>query len=162
MELGDIPAWVACAFAAAAFVVSLKARGDGKRSANASQTSADASVRSAAAAEEALALQRQEVEQRRAAEEEAARPRPDLKVEFVRDRQYALQNQGTGPASKVTVLDRGLPPMVNNIPVDVDLEPGESHLFLMVGTMGGPVPPQIYVTWDGQEDPVPLPVPPRR
>lgn len=154
MDLGDIPAWVACALAAGAFIVSLKARGDGKESAR-------AAVRSANAAEAALREQRREAEERRAAEAEAARPRPNLVVEYSRGSMYRLCNYGTGPAANVKILERDLPPVVRNLPVDVDLHPDEAHEFLMTGTMGGPVPPQIYVLWDGQDSPVPLRVPPR-
>ncbi|MFG2933666.1 hypothetical protein [Streptomyces achromogenes] len=154
MELGDIPARVACAFSAAALVISMKARGDGRKS-------AEAAVRSADAAEAALTEQRREAEERRQAEIEAARPRPDLVVEHTGEHRYRLCNYGTGPASKVTVLEQDLPPFVRELPVDIDLAPGEAHEFFMRATMGGPVPPQIYVTWDGQESPVPLRVPPR-
>ncbi|MGX1116375.1 hypothetical protein RKD37_001738 [Streptomyces ambofaciens] len=154
MELGDIPAWIACVLAAGAFIVSWKARGDGKKSATASE-------RSAKAAEDALALQRSEAEERRQAEAEAARPRPDLRVEYVRGQTYRLCNYGTGPAAKITVLERDLPPRVDDRPVDLDLEAGAAHEFMMVASMGGPVPPQLWVTWEGQDTPVPLRVPPR-
>lgn len=152
MDWGDTPAWVACALSAGALIISLKARGDGKESAR-------AAVRSADAAEATLAEQRREAEERRAAEAEAARPRPALAVEYSRGSAYRLCNYGTGPALKVTVLEEGLPPVVRNRPIEVDLQPDEAHEFLMTGTMGGPVPPQIYVTWDGQDTPVPLRVP---
>ncbi|WCN06035.1 hypothetical protein M6G08_30330 [Streptomyces sp. M92] len=82
-------------------------------------------------------------------------------MQHVRGQLYRLCNNGTGPAPKLTVLDRDLPPVVRNIPQEEDLPAGEAHEFLMAGTMGGPVPPQIYVTWDGQETPVPLRVPPK-
>lgn len=126
---------MACALSAGAFIVSLKARGDGKESAR-------AAVRSADAAEAALAEQRLAAEERRAADAEAARPQPELVVEYSRGSMYRLCNHGTGPALGVTVLEQDLPPV-------------------MTGTLGGPVPPQIYVTWDGQDSPVPLRVPPR-
>ncbi|MER5831229.1 hypothetical protein ABT116_10410 [Streptomyces sp. NPDC002130] len=154
MDWGDTPAWVACALSAGAFIVSLKARGDGKESAR-------AAVRSANAAEAALAEQRLAAEEQRAADAEAARPQPELVVEYSRGSMYRLCNYGTGPALKVTVLEQDLPPVVRNRPIDRDLQPDEAHEFIMTGTLGGPVPPQVYVTWDGQDSPVPLRVPPR-
>ncbi|MCM8555376.1 hypothetical protein [Streptomyces sp. STCH 565 A] len=155
MELGDIPAWVACVLAAAAFIVSWKARGDGKRSATASE-------RSAKTAEDALALQRREAEERRQAEAEAARPRVQLRLEHVNKDAYRLCNDGTAPARNIVFDDEELPAVFRLRGTgEVSLEAHEAIEFLMAGSMGKPLPPQLFAKWDGQDAYVPLRVPPK-
>jgi hypothetical protein len=157
MEWGDWPSWAAFVVSVGALWVSLKARGDGKRSADASQTSAEASVRSAVAAEDALALQRQEAEQRRAAEEEAARPRVVLRIERLSKQRFRMVNAGDAPAAGVTVLDP--PRSSNGLAEPFELGPHSAHPFGMLGYAGAPIPNALRVTWDGQPEPVSLLVP---
>ncbi|MFJ8049843.1 hypothetical protein [Streptomyces luteogriseus] len=157
MDWGDIPAWFAFLLSGGALWVSIKARGDGKKSASASATSAEASVRSAVAAEEALALQRQEAEARRAAEEEAARPRVDLKIEWVRKNTYRVVNFGDAPAANITCLNA--PEFSRNLNEPFSLERHGAHEFLALGTMQSRKPTALRVVWDGQEEPVQLLMP---
>ena len=159
MDWGDVPAWAALAFSGGALWVSFKARGDGRKSADASATSAAASVRSAVAAEEALALQRREAEERRAAEEEAARPRVAWTVERPDVRRFVLRNAGTAVAEGVTITQAGEPGQGRELPEGVTLHPGEGHPFSIVNALGLDFPTRIYVKWDGQEEPVALGVP---
>lgn len=159
MNWGDVPAWAALALSAVAVWISFKARGDGKKSADASAKSADASVRSAVAAEEALALQQREADERRAAEQEAARPRVVLTLERPEQRRFVLRNRGTAIAEGVTITQAGEPGQARDLPEGVTLHPGEGHSFFIVTAMGLPTPTLIYVTWEGQEVPVPLGVP---
>ncbi|MCB5166040.1 hypothetical protein LG634_14490 [Streptomyces bambusae] len=174
VELGDAPSWIALALAAGAFVVSLKARGDSKRSASATvassesakeavaeaRKSADAAVRSASAAEQALALQHEEAEARRAAEEEARRPRVELGLLFHRGSLYHLVNQGSAPAVNLRLLTaiELRPP---DLPASFTLEPGAVRGMMLVGSMTAPVPDYLEFVWDGQEEPVRLRVPPK-
>ena len=157
MDWGDMPAWLALALSGGALWVSIKARGDGKKSANASATSAEASVRSAVAAEEALALQRQEAEARRLADEEAARPRVLLRIERVAQQRFRMLNLGDAPAHSVTVLDP--PRSSNGLAEPFELGPHSAHPFGMLGYAGSPIPNALRVTWDGQPEPVSLLVP---
>ncbi|MFD8075841.1 hypothetical protein ACFV3E_24690 [Streptomyces sp. NPDC059718] len=140
MDWGDIPAWAAFVLAAVATVISVKARSDGKRAAD--------------AAEGALALQRAEAEERR----EAARPRAEFTLERRSVNAFTLRNVGSATAEGVSVLADGLPPIVREVPRQVSLQPGVGHDFTMAGSSDGRVPTHIRVVWDGQEEPVALPV----
>jgi hypothetical protein len=154
MDWGDMPAWLALALSGGALWVSFKARGDGKKSANASATAAEASVRSAVAAEEALALQRQEAEARRVADEEAAQPRVLLRIERLSQQRFRMLNVGDAPAAGVTVLDP--PRSSNGLSEPFELAPHSAHAFGMLGYAGSPIPHALRVTWDGQAEPVSL------
>ncbi|MDT0387853.1 hypothetical protein [Streptomyces dubilierae] len=157
MDWGDIPAWLAFALSGGALWVSIKARGDGRKSADASATSAEASVRSAAAAEEALALQRQEAEARRAAEEEAARPRVDLRIEWVKGSKYRIVNYGDAAAANIRCLNTN--GFSRGLTEPISLGRHTAHEFIMSGSMQEPKPPYLRLVWDGQEEPVHLLMP---
>ncbi|MGW8624277.1 hypothetical protein C0R01_11175 [Streptomyces albidoflavus] len=155
MELGDVPAWLALALSAAAIAISVKAQRDGRRS-------ADASERSAKAAEETLADQRRQEADRRAAEEAAAVPRALLRVTHVSRDLFRLHNDGTGAAHNVTFVEEDLPAVFRLKGAgDVSLQAGEAVDFLMAGAWGKPIPPQLFAKWEGQVEPLPIQVPPR-
>ncbi|MFB7589347.1 hypothetical protein [Streptomyces sp. NPDC056169] len=163
MDWGDTPAWAAFVISAAALGVAIKTRGDGKRSADASETAAAASVRSADVAEAALADQRRMEAEQRAAEAEAARPRVRLAVEFVGAYRYRLKNDGNAPAANVSFREDGLPYLFQLRGREgLSLSAGEAIDFQMRGAAGSPVPAQLFAKWDGQEEHLPLRVPPRR
>ncbi|RMB83703.1 hypothetical protein CTZ28_22620 [Streptomyces shenzhenensis] len=145
--------------------ISIRAQRDGRRSANAAEASVEearlsrmASERSATVAEETLADQRQEVATRRAEEEEASRPRPDFRIERSGRQAFRLRNTGTGPATGITVSDRGRPYMMDNI-VNLTLQAGDAKPFTMLGAAGHPIPSTLWLTWDGQSEEVPVAVP---
>jgi pyruvate/2-oxoglutarate dehydrogenase complex dihydrolipoamide acyltransferase (E2) component len=170
MDWGDAPAWAAIVVSVGAVIVSLKARGDGNRAATAaensvteSKRSADAAEVSARVAEETLADQRREAAERRAAEAAAAVPRAHLKVRHVSKDLYRLENDGTGPALDITFEQDDLPPVFRlRNTGEVSLQADEAIDFLMAGTWGAPVPPQLFARWQGQDELVPLRVPPKR
>ncbi|MFJ6862453.1 hypothetical protein [Streptomyces werraensis] len=153
MNWGDAPAWAAFVVSVGALGVSIKARSDGKRS-------ADAAEKSAAVAEDALTHQRQMDAERRAAEDEANRPRAMLSCEHAHKAKWQLINHGTAIATNVRVTE-AVGAMHRPWPENLTLAPGEVYDFLMAGSMQEPLPSVIRVVWDGQEDPVPLRVPPR-
>lgn len=169
---GDWPTLVACLIAGAALVVAFKAQRDGRRSAAASEGSAAAAVasveearlsrlaseRSASVAEETLADQRREAAERRAAEEEANRPRPRFQVERPGIRQFRLRNVGTGPAVGIAIIARPAP-FIWGDHTGVSLEPGEAYSFPMAAAGGVPMPGTLYITWDGQDEEVAVAVP---
>ncbi|MFJ1858775.1 hypothetical protein ACIOHA_15870 [Streptomyces anulatus] len=169
---GDWPTLVACLIAGAALVVAFKAQRDGRRSATASEASAAAAVasveearlsrlaseRSASVAEETLADQRREAAERRAAEEEASRPRPHFRIERTGRQQFRLRNVGTGPATGITVVARR-PPYVMDRINDATLAPDEALPFNMLGAGRAPIPGTLYVTWNGQTEEVAVAVP---
>ncbi|MEV5182882.1 hypothetical protein AB0K88_24290 [Streptomyces werraensis] len=138
MEWGDVPGWGALLLSIGALVVSLRAQRDGKRAAD--------------VAEKTLA---REV----AAEEEAARPRVDLRLEHEEKDAYKICNDGTAPARNIVFDGEELPYVFTLRGTgEVSLEPGEAMGFLMAGG----VPPQLFAKWDGQDVYVPLRVPPKR
>ncbi|WP_327263949.1 hypothetical protein OG444_22875 [Streptomyces sp. NBC_01232] len=173
-EWGDVASWAAFALAGGAFVVSLKARGDSRRSAAATvraadaaeasvteaRKSADGAVRSASAAEEALALQRDDASARRAAEEEARRPRVVLDLQHHRGNTWHLINIGTAPALNVRLLTAFdfRPP---EFPEGLSLGLGAVHPFVLFGSISSLIPAHLEFTWDGLDDPVRLRVPPK-
>lgn len=181
MDWGDAPAWVAIVVSAVAIWVSYLARRDGKRSANAAEASVmeakrsadaaetsvaearrsgNAAERSAVAAEETLADQRREAAERRAAEEEANRPRPVLTIEHYMNAVWHLVNSGTASAENIRIEES--PRAVRaGWETPVSLPPNEVHEFMMSGSLGFPMPAVLRLVWDGQEEPVPLRVPPR-
>ncbi|MFD3999637.1 MULTISPECIES: hypothetical protein [Streptomyces] len=173
LEWGDAPAWAAFVLAAIALWISIRAQKDGRRSANASETSAIAaqesvdearlsriaSERSATVAEQQLADQRHEAAERRAAEEEASRPRADFVIERRSAHIFYLRNKGTGPATGVSLSAREVP-YVFEPPSSVDLGRHDAVEFRMAGASGRPVPATLYLTWDGQSEEVAVAVPP--
>lgn len=153
MNWGDAPAWAAFAVSLGAIGISLKARSDGKRS-------ADAAEKTAAVAEETLAHQRTVDAAQRAAEEEANRPRVVLAFEHANKAKWQLVNYGTAIATNVRITE-AVAAMHGAWPENLTLAPGEVRDFLMAGSMEARIPSLIRVVWDGQEEPVPLRVPPR-
>jgi len=130
MDWGDVPALAAVVVAVAAAVVSgiaLKHSRDSvqaaKQSAVAADRSAVAAERSAAADAAKLAEMRREAQERRDAEAEAARPRPELRVEHVGDVLCILRNYGTGPAVDVVTVRAGLLGQCTNVPNGVTIGP---------------------------------------
>ncbi|KUN93928.1 hypothetical protein AQJ84_28840 [Streptomyces resistomycificus] len=160
---------VAAVFSGVALKHSNASADAAKRSADSSDRSAAAAERSAVVDEATLAEIRRETEERRAAEEEAARPRPAFVVEASARqawdgtqapyRRYILRNTGTGPATNV----RGMLPEQTgvsvNFPFGESLRPGEGYEFTV--DEDGRFPPviAIHLTWDGQDEPVAVPVP---
>ncbi|MFD9756045.1 hypothetical protein ACFWZZ_00565 [[Kitasatospora] papulosa] len=165
MEMGDAAAWAAFAISAGALIVAVKAQRDGRRSANAAEESVEearlsrvASERSATVAEQQLIDQRQEAADRRAAEVEAARPRPDFVIERKSQHMFYLRNVGTGPATGVTLIARQRPYIFDPV-ANKDMGPHDAEEFRMAGAGGSPVPGTLYLTWDGQSEEVAVAVP---
>ncbi|MEU6574221.1 hypothetical protein [Streptomyces sp. NPDC046805] len=79
---------------------------------------------------------------------------------------YALRNTGGEVLEKVRINPAKLPPVVRNLPEDAVVWPNEAVEFLMAGDDrhkdGGSVPTEIWVSWEGQEKEVAVPVPPRQ
>jgi hypothetical protein len=156
----------------AAFVVSLVSVKHSRRSADAAVESADAAKesvrltrrssdaaeRSAAAAEETLADQRRAAAEQRAAEAEAARPQVELGVQYRSGNLFELVNSGKARAENLRLAVAE--PSVDEWPAGLALGYQDVHPFMMSGSMAHGIPSVLRVVWDGQTDPVPLPVPP--
>lgn len=149
MDWGSAPAWAALVVATAAFIVSFKAMRNGARSAKAAENSAAASLRSAAASEATLADRRAEADRENRERDE-----------YVGGDTWALRNTGTTVADGVTVTERGWPQATTR-PESWSLAAAEAKTFLMAGDMSTPVPPQLWLTWAGQDEPVARAVQPR-
>jgi hypothetical protein len=148
MSWGDVPAWAALALSAGAGWVALLARRD-------SRQSAEASVRSAQAAEASLALQQQEAEERR----QAALPRVHRVMEHEGGTAWTLRNIGSATAENVTVEAPGGGQPLVNAPRGVTLVPGAGHMLHVLDEYDQAQDvTHIMVTWDGQDAPVAVPL----
>lgn len=177
MDLGDAAGWAAFAISGGALVVAVKAQRDGRRSANAAEKSVTASEKSAAAAEasveearlsrlasersatvaeETLADQRQEAAERRAAEDEANRPRVALRLEYLGNGLFQLINVGRKRAENVRLAEEE--PTIGTWETGLSLGENESLNFFM-GGMAYTIPGVLRFTWDGLAEPVAVRVP---
>ncbi|MFD0039054.1 hypothetical protein ACFVIZ_15610 [Streptomyces anulatus] len=95
--------------------------------------------------------------ERRAAEEEASRPRVDLRIEYSGGDMFLLFNQGAARAENIRAV--GEYPAMRSWPAGLSLGENEPHTFMMAGDYEDPVPAVIKVVWDGQGEPVALRVP---
>jgi hypothetical protein len=142
------------------------AQKDSRRSARAAEESVtearlsrEAAQRTATVAEQTLLDQRRAAAERRVAEEEARRPRAELRIEYRGKGNFLLVNQGTGDAGNIRAV--GDLPMMDDWPADLSLAPNEVHRFGMAGdSTNGRVPGAIKVSWEGLAAPVSLRVPP--
>ncbi|MFB4424832.1 hypothetical protein C5F59_027600 [Streptomyces sp. QL37] len=165
MDWGDAAGWAAFAISGGALFVSGLAQKDSRRSAVAAEESVrearlsrEAAQRTAAVAEQTLLDQRREAAERRAAEEEASRPRVELRVEYRGKHNFLLINQGAAKAEHIRPVEDY--PAMDPWPRDLALAENEVHRFGMIGGGGHRVPAAIRVVWDGQEAPIVLRVPP--
>ncbi|TDC42076.1 hypothetical protein [Micromonospora sp. KC213] len=146
LDLGDVPAWTALVLSGAAVYVATRANRHARDSAAASKDSAGSARRSADAAE------------RQALAAEAAIPPPPpqvaWRVEWVSKQRYLLRNIGVGTATGVKVEVRNAHPLAGLKLGDGTLESNQSVSFLIMGSMGRPAPTELWVSWDGQEEPI--------
>ncbi|MGY3206342.1 hypothetical protein [Streptomyces sp. TE5632] len=80
-----------------------------------------------------------------------------LRVEYMDGDTYRLRNWGDATATNVVNTEPC--PAVVDWAAPLTLQPGEAHPFMIAGDYDNPAPTQLAVAWDGQEDPVILPVP---
>jgi len=157
MDFGDVPAWAALVVAVVAAELSRRAHKISTRNVAAAERAAEAAERSTAAAENALALQQQDAAVRQAAEAEAARPKVRLRIDFAGKHNYRLRNWGDATADNVVNAEPC--GAVDAWPTGLTLRPSEAHHFMIAGDFDDLEPAQIHVKWDGQGEPVVLPVP---
>ncbi|GAA2990654.1 hypothetical protein GCM10017559_08380 [Streptosporangium longisporum] len=154
IDWGDASAW-------AAFAISLGAAGLAARGLKWQKISAEATVKSANAAEKATALTELMVKSQLAGKPDAHQGH-DVKwsLERRKDR-FILRNVGTAIATDVNVDGKGIARVASQVPTDAAVRPGESVSFMMAGSLAYAVPDEIEVTWGGHPEPMILPVPPR-
>ena len=71
---------------------------------------------------------------------------------------FELRNNSAQTLTDVTV-DSEAVPLSRGLPLGETLQPSQGSSFLLLEAWGAPRPPHIWVTWNGQEQPVPLSVP---
>lgn len=72
---------------------------------------------------------------------------------------FVLRNTGSDVAERVEV-DSTRVGIARNLPKAAIIRPGEGVDMLLMGSMGRPLPNQLYVRWDGQPDWVVVPLRP--
>ena len=72
---------------------------------------------------------------------------------------YLLRNWGASTATGVHLERKRTTAIVRNLPENATVRPGESLQFLMVPTFGHPLPGEVWVKWDGQAEPMAVPLP---
>ncbi|MER5571641.1 hypothetical protein ABT083_36555 [Streptomyces goshikiensis] len=72
---------------------------------------------------------------------------------------YVLRNVSDRSLTGVHVNTSNLPPVTRNVPEGAVVRAGESIQFLMAPAWGGPVPDEIWVSWDGQDQEVAVRLP---
>jgi hypothetical protein len=146
---GDAPGWVALVIAAIAFYEARKSRKASERSAAAAEDNAQAAGRSAEAAERTQDL----------AEQQASRPTVEWRLERRGKQDFVLRNVGPEAATGVWVDESKITAAAQDLPSGEDIPGHGSVEFMMLATDEGPIPNEIWVTWDGATAPVAVPVP---
>ncbi|MFC9473966.1 hypothetical protein ACFTS5_17455 [Nocardia sp. NPDC056952] len=136
-----------------ALAESRRAAAAGEKSADAADKAAIEAKRSADAAEES----------NRIAEEALAASRPadvDWKIEGVNEYRFRLRNIGTQTAANVCADSSRVLCTNENLPDGLTVPRNGGHDFMLFIEMGsGPLPTELYLTWEGQAEPVAVPMP---
>jgi type II secretory pathway pseudopilin PulG len=159
MQLGDLATWSAAVIAAIAIVFSYLAHREARASRKSNDKwqaiNAEAAVRSANAAEQALALQQ--------ASTEPITPTPHADVEWELERpgkgRFVLRNTGNDVATGVTIDPDQFQGFARQLPKDAAVRPRASVEFLASPSMGFRIPNEVWVSWDGVNQPVAVPIP---
>ncbi|WUD70542.1 hypothetical protein OG937_01935 [Streptomyces sp. NBC_00510] len=172
MQTGNIATWVGIVIT---LLISLATRRDANRQAQiaeeaniASQAQVEAAERRAIAVEDNLAQALKLLAQSQTATtplQSLATPDPSGRPAVGWDLQrrgthaYLLRNWGASTATGVHLERKRTTAIVRNLPENATVRPGESLQFLMVPTFGHPLPGEVWVKWDGQAEPVAVPLP---
>ncbi|MFJ4673002.1 hypothetical protein [Kitasatospora purpeofusca] len=143
----DPPAWGALAVSLIALGVSWR----GQHRAN------ESARRSADAAEQALAIQREQAVEAAAAAVPAAR----FAIERGSNYRFFLRNVGNADATGVTVDPTSLPSTADGVPSSAHIASGAAITMIMAGSLAGSrVPSELRLKWDGHADWQHVPIPP--
>ncbi|WP_407553102.1 hypothetical protein QOM21_23975 [Streptomyces sp. Pv4-95] len=182
VQYGDIAAWVGVLlslfFSVTAFIQGRTQSNAAKEAAEATHRQAEAAERRAIAVETALLsvmTQLAEREPRQRAEGKFkgrrlkggdAMPPPERtdEVEWVVERRskhvFALRNVGAAMATGVRIDPERIPASALNVPENATVPPGQAIELVMAASFGSPLPGEIWVAWNGHDEPVAVPVPP--
>lgn len=154
MEIGSVASWVgvgvSLVFSITAFVVSLLALRWHRVGAQAADRSANAAEKAQAIAEANWA----------AFKEQEAASMITWDLERPGKTQFLLRNTGWVTATGVTVDGEQAGEAARERPTNATVRPDESVELRMYGTLGAPMPNEIWVSWDRHPEPVAVPVPP--
>ncbi|MEU7891762.1 hypothetical protein AB0B45_02730 [Nonomuraea sp. NPDC049152] len=158
--LSDLPGWLGLVFGGTSLLVSWRNLSWAKRSAVANEKAADASVRSANAAEKAAAYN-ELTSHNVSARESSTSTAPDVSwtIEHFRNAAYVLINSGSQVATGVTADATPFGGLARELPKDAAVRAGGQHRFLLVETWQKAAPREMWLTWDGQDEPVAVPMP---
>ncbi|WP_053666502.1 hypothetical protein [Streptomyces sp. MMG1121] len=172
MQPGNIATWVGLVIT---MVISLITRRDARRQADiaeeaniASQAKVEAAERRAIAVEDSLAEALKLLAQAQngttppqllATPEPSGRPAVGWDLQRRGKHAYLLRNGGAETATGVHLDRHRMSAIVRNVPENATVRSGESVQFLMVPSLGHPLPGEVWVKWDGQEEPVAVPLP---
>lgn len=143
-----------------------------KQNSKAAARSADAAERSAAAEEKMLeaTLIAANADEKAAAFRELTSANETLsgsgmsaeifwEIEHVRDALYLLRNGGSVIATGVTADPEPFKGLARQLPKDAAVRAKESVEFLLVQVAQESTPHELWLTWDGQQEPVAVPIP---
>ncbi|OPG13634.1 hypothetical protein [Microbispora sp. GKU 823] len=167
LAFGDVVAWAALVVSLGAFVVAWRGLKWQRRAAIATEKATEAAIRSANAAEKSAALSEQaaevpEVEVSEIRNAPRKKPAGDItwKIEHVQEAQYRLRNTGTRTATGVTADPEPFGGLARYLPENAAVRAGESLEFLLIQAWQVESPGEMWLTWDGQDEPVAVPIPP--
>lgn len=166
LDYGDVAAWVAIVVSIGAWVVAWRGLKWQRRAALATEKATEAAIRSANAAEKSAALSERAAELQEVQVSEirrAPRKKPgDIawKIEYDHGARYRLRNVGTRTATGVTADPEPFGGLARYLPEDAAVRAGESLEFLLIPVGQMTTPGELWLTWDGQEEPVAVPIPP--
>ncbi|MFF3443634.1 hypothetical protein [Streptosporangium sp. NPDC002721] len=158
IDFGDGPAWVALVVSLGAFAVALRGLKWQRRAAEAGEKSADAAVRSANAAEKSAAFAELPASQKQKPGAAAA-GKVSWDIQHVSGALYLLRNTGDDIATGVTADASKIGGIPRQLPEGAAVRPNESVQFMLVDTWQSPLAHELWLTWDGQEEPVAVPIP---
>ncbi|MBF6422967.1 hypothetical protein IU436_30760 [Nocardia farcinica] len=132
-----------------ALAASERAADAGEKSAEAADRAAQDAQRSADAAEEANRIAARALEL-------SEPPAVAWKIEHYQNSAYTLRNVGTREATGVTVDTSRLNGAVRSLPDGATIAAGDAVRFMVISN-----PNTLFLTWDGQTEPVAVPMPTR-
>lgn len=155
----DIPGWFGSIFGFTGFILALRSLKWTKRTTLATEKAAEAAVRSANAAEKSAALSSSMADNHKEIANANHRPDVSWKVEHVAGSRFILRNMGSETATGVTADEAPFGGLARQLPKDAAVRAKEAWEFLLIQVAQAPTPHELWLTWNGQEEQVAVPIP---